>query len=68
MRTKRTNGITVRYKVTDKTNIEHLTTKQLLANIETKNDLTIYSAEKVEIYLNNLDYVLVYENNCVLQI
>ena len=38
-RAKRTNGIAVRYKVTDKTNIEHLTTKQFLANIETKTIL-----------------------------
>ena len=41
MRTKRTNGIAVRYKVTDKTNTGHLTTKQFLANIETKNNLTM---------------------------
>ena len=65
MRTKRTNGVAVRYKVTDKTNIEHLTTKQFLANIETRNDLTMYLAKKVEIYLNNLDYVVVYENTCI---
>ena len=62
MRTKQTDGTAVRYKVTDKTNIEHLTTKQLLVNIETKNDLTMFLAEKVEIYLNNLDYVVVYGN------
>ena len=65
MRTKRTNGITVRYKVTDKTNIEHLTTKQFLAKIEVKNDLSMYLAEKVEIYLNDLGYVFVYRNTCI---
>ena len=65
MRTKRSNGIAARYKVTDKTNIEHLTTKQFFANIETKNDLTMYLAKKVEIYLNNLDYVVVYGNTCI---
>ena len=42
MRTKQTNRIPVRYKVTNKTNIEHLTTKQFLANIETKNNLTMH--------------------------
>ena len=47
--TKRTNGIAVRYKVTDKTNIENLTKKQFLANIETENDLTMYLAGKVDI-------------------
>ena len=65
MRTKRTNGIAVRCKVINKTNIEHLTTKQFLVNIETKNDLTMYLVEKVEIYLNNLDYVVVYGNTCI---
>ena len=65
MRTKRTNGIAVRYKVTDITNVEHLTTKQFLANIETKNDLMMCLAEKVETYLNNLDYVVGYGNTCI---
>ena len=61
----RTNGIAVRYKVTDKTNIEHLTTKQFLANTETKNDLSMYLAGKVDIHLSNLDYVVVYGNTCI---
>ena len=65
MRAKRTNGIAARFKVTDKTNIEHLTTKQFLANIETKNDLMMCLAEKVETYLNNLDYVVGYGNTCI---
>ena len=60
-----TNGIAVRYKVTDKTNIEHLTTKQFLANTETKNDLSMYLAGKVDIHLSNLDYVVVYGNTCI---
>ena len=33
MLTNRTNGIAVRYKVADKRNIEHLSTKQFLGNI-----------------------------------
>ena len=60
-----TNGIAVRYKVTDKTNIEHLTPKQFLANTETKNDLSMYLAGKVDIHLSNLDYVVVYGNTCI---
>ena len=39
MRTKQTNGIAARYKVTDKANIELLTRKQFLENIETKKQI-----------------------------
>ena len=63
---EQTELLAIRYKVTDKTNIENLTKKkQFLANIETENDLTMYLAGKVDIYLNNLDYVVVYGNTCI---
>ena len=41
-RTGRTGDETVRYKITDDTVIEHLTTKQFLSDIKTKQDLTKY--------------------------
>ena len=57
-RTKRTHG------VSDESKIGHLTTKQLLAKIETKNDLTKHIAEKLASSLNTVDYVIVFGNNC----
>ena len=41
-RTERTGDETVRYKITDDTVIEHLTTKQFLSDIKTEQDLTKY--------------------------
>ena len=41
-RTRRTGGETVRYKISDDTVIEHLTTKQFLSDTKTKQDLAKY--------------------------
>ena len=40
-------------------------TENLHANKANKRNHTMYLAEKVEIYLNNLDYVVVYGNTCI---
>ena len=63
-RTKRTHGVSVRYRISDESKIGHLTTKQFLANIETKNDLTKHIAEKLASSLNTVDYVIVFGNSC----
>ena len=39
-RSKCTHGMSVHYKVSHQTRIGHLTTKQFLSSIETKNELT----------------------------
>ena len=38
--------IILRYKLTDNTNISETTSTKFLSNVKTKNDLTIYLAEK----------------------
>ena len=45
-RAQRNQGISVRYKVNDETKIEHLTTKQFLSDIETKNELNYLPQQK----------------------
>ena len=39
--------IMFRYKVTDNTNISGTTSKRFLSHVKTKNELTIYLAQKV---------------------
>ena len=46
-RTGRTGGETVRYKISDDTVIEYLTTKQFLSDIKTRPDLTKYLSMKL---------------------
>ena len=46
-RTRRTGGETVRYKISNDTVIEHLTTKPFLSDTNTKQDLTKYLSMKL---------------------
>ena len=66
-REKRTQGLSVQYKVTDETQIKHLTTKQFLSSIYTKNELTVYISQKLAAKINT-DYVIVYGHTCVTNI
>ena len=47
IRTGRTGGKTVLYNISDDTVIEHLTSKQFLPDIKTKQDLTKYLSMKL---------------------
>ena len=63
-RSGRTKGIDpVHYQVTDSTRIKHLDTKRFLASTETKNELTVYLANKLTCSLEN-DYVVVEDRTC----
>ena len=63
-RCKRTGNVSVQYKITDSTQIGHLTTKQFLSSTKTKSDLIAYICEKGQ-HLIQKDYVLVFENTCL---
>ena len=54
------NYSAVHYKISDSTRIGHLKTKQFLASIDTKNELTEYLSKKLEEHLS-VDYVIVYQ-------
>ena len=45
-RRKRTSGKEIRYKILDSTNISSILVKSLLSHIDTKQDVTVYSAKK----------------------
>ena len=60
-RTGRTGGETVRYKISDDTVIEHLTTKQFLSDIKTRQDLTKYLSMKLYDVFQNVAFAVSYE-------
>ena len=60
-RTGRTGGKTVRYKISDDTVIEHLTIKQFLSDIKTKQDLTKYLSMKLYDVFQNVAFAVSYE-------
>ena len=66
MRKKRTGEVTVRYKVNDKTCLEHLSLKSFLSHIQTKNELTTYLSKKAAAACEKAGkaYVVVYHNRC----
>ena len=66
MRKKRTGEVTVRYKVNDKTRLEHLSLKSFLSHIQTKNELMAYLSKKVAAVCEKAGkvYVVVYHNRC----
>ena len=63
-RSKRHKGEAVHYKVYDSTQIGHLTSKQFLSSVKTKNELTIYLSKKLKDQLN-VDFVIVFGNTCI---
>ena len=50
-RRKRTSGKKIRYKVSDSTKILSISIKSLVPHINTKQDLTVYLAEKSKVLL-----------------
>ena len=64
-RTGRTGGETVRYKISDDTVIEHLTIKQFLSDIKTKQDLTKYLRMKLYDVFQNVAFAVSYESTCI---
>ena len=66
-RAKRTKGVSVQYKISDTTQIGHRMTKQFLSAIKTKNELTEYLSNKVQLQLH-IEYVVVYGMTCVTNI
>ena len=48
-RRKRSSGKEIRYKVSESTKTSSITLKSLLSHIDTKQDLTVYLAEKSKI-------------------
>ena len=64
-RTGRIGGETVRYKITDDTVIEHLTTKQFLSDIKTNQDLTKYLSMKLYDVFQNVGFAVSYEFTCI---
>ena len=67
-RSWRNGGETARYKIADDTCIEHLTTKQFLSDIHTKNELTKYLSKKLYQALNSVAFVVSYEKTCITNI
>ena len=67
-RTGRTRGETVCYKISDDTGIEHLTTKQFLSDIKTKQDLTKYLTMKLYDVFQNVTFAVSYEFTCIYNI
>ena len=55
------------YKVTDNTNISETTSKKFLSHVKTKNDLTIYLAEKAITNFENVNagYAVSYTTKCI---
>ena len=64
-RTGRIGGETVRYKITDDTVIEHLTTKQFFSDIKTNQDLTKYLSMKLYDVFQNVGFAVSYEFTCI---
>ena len=67
-RTGRTGGETVCYKISDDTVMEHLTTKQFLSDIKTKQDLTKYLSMKLYDFFQNVAFAVSYEFTCIYNI
>ena len=67
-RTGRTGGETVRYKISDDTVMEHLTTKQFLSDIKTTQDLTKYLSMKLYDVFQNVAFAVSYEFTCIYNI
>ena len=57
-------GETVRYKISDDTVIEHLTTKQFLSDIKTVQDLIKYLSMKLYDVFQNVAFAVSYEFTC----
>ena len=55
------------YKVTDNTNISGTTSKMFLSHVKTKNELTIYLAEKAITNFENVNggYAVSYKTKCI---
>ena len=64
-RTGRTRAETVCYKISDNTVIEHLTAKQFLPDIKTKQDLTKYLSMKLFNIFQNVAFAVSYEFTCI---
>ena len=62
IRTGRTGNETVRYKIYDDTIVEHLTPKQFLSDIKTKQNLTKYPSLKLYEISQNAAFALSYES------
>ena len=62
IRTGRTGNETVRYKISDDTIVEHLTPKQFLSDIKTKQNLTKYLSLKLYEVFQNVAFALSYES------
>ena len=60
-RTGETRAETVLYKMSDNTVIEHLTTKQVLSDIKTKQDLTKYLSMKLYDVFQDFAFTVSYE-------
>ena len=67
-RTTKTEGEIVRFKISDDTVIEHLTTKQFLSDIKTKQDLTKYPSMKLYNVFKNVVFAVSYEFTCISKI
>ena len=60
-RTIRTGSETICYKISDDTIIQHLTTKQFLSDIKTKQELTKYLSKKLFDVYHDVAFVVSYE-------
>ena len=60
-RTGKTGDKTVHYKISDDNVIEHLTTKQFLSNIKTKQDMTKYLSIKLYDVFQNVAFAVSHE-------
>ena len=63
-RSTRRGDASIQYKIHDKSKIGHLETKEFVADIEMKNGLTRYIAQKLVAALTNVAYAIVYGNTC----
>ena len=64
-RTRKTGGKTVRYKISDDTVIEHLTTKQFLSDTKTKQGLTKYLIMNLYDVFQRVAFAASYEFTCI---
>ena len=64
-RTIRKGGETIRYKISDDTIIQHLTTKQFLSDIKTKQELTKYLSKMLFDVYHDVAFVVSYEFTCM---
>ena len=69
-REKRTAGKSTRYIIIDSTSVVGVPLKQLLSDIQTKQDITVYFAEHIISILQNMgkSFVIVYETKSVTNI